>query len=810
MIACIYTDCDKFFEDVELFFDHLKTVHQYSKYEKFFRCPLDCLNSFTNYSAYKKHVRSHFSRLKDDHCNVQVSNIFQNSNHNFEGQFHHQNNVTEPEEMEIDFSSEIDNSENSNLNKISQRIVSFLTKFHSKGEVTKKLVEEIFNEIKFDIIEPILEEIKPLISDGKESICDDIMSIFKKFDTFYKIEKHLINQDCIRNCDEIVIDRYNAEGVKNGHPQIKEIKKSVYVAPIKFQLLKFLQLPGVFKILTENSNTISRKSEISHFLNGSIWCKIKESFNGKTVFPLFIYYDDFESGNALGSHGGDQSLAAFYYQIPTIPEHLISSCDFLFDALLFATELKSYGIETCVNPLIDLLIDLEKNGMKITIDNEEITVYFVTCLTMGDNLGIHTLHGFSKSFVANFFCRFCEMSLQDCRNTFEELSELIRVREKYENDVLLNEFSSTGINHASPFHKLGFFHVTENYTIDIMHDFFEGMCHFSMAKIILTLIDMKPQAYFSLEILNKRKKFFDYGPIFVGDCCKDISRDRLLNGRLNMSASEMKTFVHLFGLMVGDLVSRDDEIWNLYLQLLKINDFILKSSFSIHDLNELKSISKMYLESFYNFFGNLKPKQHHLIHYPRVIQSMGPPRYFWSFSGETKNRSLKQYGKVMPQRINLSKSFSYKTSFRFANFLLKFSKGLAKELQITKSRNISVSIFKDKPYFELISDLISEEKTDVEIALNVEYKKTFYKQSFIIIESSTEISEIQEIVIINDCGFLVTKKYDIEFFDNHTKSFVLGSITNNYKIIPLNNLKILPTTKHFLSNGKYAVRERIL
>lgn len=44
----------------------------------------------------------------------------------------------------------------------------------------------------------------------------------------------------------------------------------------------------------------------------------------------------------------------------------------------------------------------------------------------------------------------------------------------------------------------------------------------------------------------------------------------------------------------------------------------------------------------------------------------------------------------------------------------------------------------------------------------------------------------------------------IEFF-----LFVLGFITNNYKIIPLNNLKIL-TTKKFLPNGKFAVRRRKL
>jgi len=44
-------------------------------------------------------------------------------------------------------------------------------------------------------------------------------------------------------------------------------------------------------------------------------------FNGKTVLPLFMYFDDFESGNVLGSHSGIHKVGAVYVSIPC--NHLI-------------------------------------------------------------------------------------------------------------------------------------------------------------------------------------------------------------------------------------------------------------------------------------------------------------------------------------------------------------------------------------------------------------------------------------------------------------------------------------------------------
>lgn len=53
-----------------------------------------------------------------------------------------------------------------------------------------------------------------------------------------------------------------------------------------------------------------------------------------------------------------------------------------------------------------------------------------------------------------------------------------------------------------------------------------------------------------------------------------ITADHIRNQKLKMSASEMMFFVRHFGLIIGDLVPEDDEVWRLYIVLTEILDIV--------------------------------------------------------------------------------------------------------------------------------------------------------------------------------------------------------------------------------------------
>lgn len=127
--------------------------------------------------------------------------------------------------------------------------------------------------------------------------------------------------------------------------------------------------------------------------------------------------------------------------------------------------------------------------------------------------------------------------------------------------------SETGINEPNVFNTIPNFHVTVNSVCDFMHDVSEGVARlYDMAVIINCLINHK---YFSLEDLNQRMLLFEYGMTKYKNTPPPISQNHLKNNCIIMSASEM-CFVRYFGLIVGNLVPLETEIWKLYIHLRKM------------------------------------------------------------------------------------------------------------------------------------------------------------------------------------------------------------------------------------------------
>lgn len=68
------------------------------------------------------------------------------------------------------------------------------------------------------------------------------------------------------------------------------------------------------------------------------------------------------------------------------------------------------------------------------------------CLITGDNLGFQCINGLAESFNANFFCHFCKNHREITQTQKLEVVESLRTIENYKQDVLTNDFSTTGIN----------------------------------------------------------------------------------------------------------------------------------------------------------------------------------------------------------------------------------------------------------------------------------------------------------------------------------------------------------------------------
>jgi hypothetical protein len=59
-------------------------------------------------------------------------------------------------------------------------------------------------------------------------------------------------------------------------------------------------------------------------------------FQGKKVLPLFIYYDDLEICNPLGSHASIQKLGAVFHSISCLSPQFVFQLENIFIALFFS------------------------------------------------------------------------------------------------------------------------------------------------------------------------------------------------------------------------------------------------------------------------------------------------------------------------------------------------------------------------------------------------------------------------------------------------------------------------------------------
>lgn len=75
----------------------------------------------------------------------------------------------------------------------------------------------------------------------------------------------------------------------------------------------------------------------------------------------------------------------------------------------------------------------------MNVENQNYTIYFSLPLILGDNnLGVHSMLGFSKCFMANFPCRFCLCSKMEWNYLVTQNDNKMRNEENYSQSIALD------------------------------------------------------------------------------------------------------------------------------------------------------------------------------------------------------------------------------------------------------------------------------------------------------------------------------------------------------------------------------------
>lgn len=241
-----------------------------------------------------------------------------------------------------------------------------------------------------------------------------------------------------------------------------------------------------------------------------MWKKITANDQDKCIFPIFLYYDDYENNNPLGSHKGISKCGAIYVSIPCLPPRFQVKLENIFLFVLFNTLDRNYfKNEIIFSKIRDELEFLGKTGVIIDQPSGPVTVYFKLSLIIGDNLGLHYILGFTESFKQSKFCRFCYTDNKAINSIFSVSDCTLRTETSYEADLAQKNEKLTGISSKSLMFGIHGFHPITNGVVDYVHDLLEGVCRYDILLFLRYCI--KKRKFFTLDEFNTRVQGFNYG-----------------------------------------------------------------------------------------------------------------------------------------------------------------------------------------------------------------------------------------------------------------------------------------------------------
>ncbi|KAK3918512.1 Enolase [Frankliniella fusca] len=749
MLPC--SICVKSFPSVNSLQTHLELEHPLN-ITKVMKCRVEgCLRLLSNWKVFRRHM------IRDHKFPVKVHGVKYVS-HNNQAKI---DVAIDMPEFNNDMEEDVSESENLVLEPriLKQTVLShassFVTKFYANPRIPRSHVQDVVQNVKVllqDVVSHLMQPLTSLVNDSTKveeekelavkNLLDSVLEPFENtLSTEYKRFKYLRSTgNFIEAEDYIVGDRVDHKFSDTRVTKKRVSVKGKYV-PMKKILTKFFDLPGVFirvKSYVDYLEVEVQSGIISNFMQCKLW-KLKSAGYyecGKFVLPIFLYFDDFECGNPLGPHAGVYKLGAVYFSMPFLPPEFQTVFN-VFLTLLFHASDRSVpedGNYYVFRKLIDDLNELAKEGIEVKVDGKSEKIYFIVVLLLADNLGFNQILGFAGSFSANFYCRFCKSPKDELECMLREDKSSLRKISDYESDVDKG-LKMTGINENSVWNSLLSFHVYENFSVDILHDFFLGVCKTDMGLLLNNYICV--EKYFTVDDLNSRICSFNYTINGFHNKPACIVLDDVKECKVSMTGIELYNFILLFPFFVCDFLKPDvfdSALWSLYLTLRGMLDIVTAKSFQKECIKSFESlVSEHHSIRVKELHCTLKPKDHFLLHYPTVMLFSGPIANLSTAQFESKHRKLKTIADSSSSRVFISHTIAVKEQLGFC-YRLESEVGLDDKFEAGPSQHFPTSLITN--YYLFCEKLPEEFREVCSLVPWVNFKGiTYYINSFVAIEN---------------------------------------------------------------------------
>lgn len=539
-----------------------------------------------------------------------------------------------------------------------------------------------------------------------------------------------------------------------------------YVSIIETIRSLFLRDDFLRAFNSSGDNHTCTSGEYSEYCCGS-------AFKNNTLFQshpkslkIQIATDDFEVCNPIGSKATLHKICAIYFVIRNMPR-LSNLMNINLICLCNSNDIRTQ--QTDFNNLWKIIVKEIKHIEEFGIDiNDNLNVKGTLVSLSFDNLGANQSLGFFEAFNANYYCRMCECSKEQCQTLCGENKDKRRTRESYDMHMNVIEMSTNvdsttacGLKRYCALNDLHYFHILENQSVDIMHDLNEGVIPYLLKHLF---------AYCNSEKIIKENalmqliQYHDYGILNRRNIPSQINLDK---SNLNQNASQSLCLFQNIPFILHQFREKLQDVWDCVESLLKIVQIAYSLKITENDLQTLEQCVFNHLNCVkrkLKIKDNLLPKHHFTTHYTSIIRAMGPLKPMSMIRFESKHKTLKNFVKRNHNFKNINKSLAIKHQQLMSRCENTYDQ------QITCGKAIKSDLGSILESFPEISDnvIIREMKW-------LQYNSYRFRPGLLILHN-TDLYEIERLLTVNDEYYVLCFQYKKVAFDNFLNSIRITKI----------------------------------
>jgi len=566
---------------------------------------------------------------------------------------------------------------------------------------------------------------------------------------------------------------------------------------------------------------------ISSYFSGTNFQKVYSQLKNDITVPFYpvvlqIYYDDFETCNPIGTKAGVHKLGGFYFTILNFGRKHNSTLDNIYLlALAYRQDIVRYGMSSVLRPIVKELAQLE-SGFDVVL--EDGSVRHIVCILgniVADNLGLHSILGYTESFAHSYACDLCYGTVEQFQTQYAEEKFTVRNRQQYDDHCKTLSKQGIagghvfGIKSVCALSRLKYYHPVENDTCDIMHDILEGVAPFEV-KLLLCDVILK-RKLLSMDDFNGLLSTFDYGTIMSSSKPSSVSVARLQSSdSLGQHSHQMLVLMYVLPLILAKYITDDNLNWKLFMLLLEILELLLSPLLTRGHLSYLAELIAEHHTVFRELYpdSRLKYKHHRMVHYPSVMLRNGPLSHMWVMRYEAKHGYFKRLAHVVCNYRNVCKTLAHRNQMRQAVTWWKPAP-LGREVEIGTGTETLLTSHKE--FLDLFPPS-SAPCQEAFLANSVRVCGTMYEPGYTVIIDMDEndfpvFGYITKIMVLDGVVSFAVRQWKVVGFDWKSRSYL--SLLSYHKLCCQWNslLDYHPVQAHQCSDGScvyYHIRLRHL